>query len=240
MSDKKPGIFSRIKNSISSSLNDAVDSMSDPGQEVALMLDDLAAQIQEAEKDLRQAVVDRKMMERKLEQLVKDETDWAKRAEQALRLGDENLARQALKKKGELTAQKVDLETAVQEQGALAESMQRNVTVSKQKLKMLNLRRGSLMAQARAAKRGVGVGRISDGGAVSRIDEIESRIASLEALNEVEAEMSGDVQEAEVDAKLASLGGDAELDDALSALKAKLAAQQALPAGDTSGSKGEG
>lgn len=240
MSDKKPGIFSRIKNSISSSLNDAVDSMSDPGQEVALMLDDLATQIQEAEKDLRQAVVDRKMMERKLEQLVKDEGDWAKRAEQALRLGDENLARQALKKKGEITAQKVDLETAVQEQGALAESMQRNVTVSKQKLKMLNLRRGSLMAQARAAKRGVGVGRISDGGAVSRIDEIESRIASLEALNEVEAEMSGDVQEAEVDAKLASLGGDAELDDALSALKAKLAAQQALPAGDSSGSKGEG
>jgi phage shock protein A len=237
MSDKKPGLFSRIKNSISSSLNDAVESMSDPGTEVALMLDDLATQIQEAEKDLRQAVVDRKMMERKVETLAKEESDWEKRAEQALRLGDENLARQALKKKGDLSQQKLDTEQALQEQTALAESMQKNVTTSKQKLKMLNLRRGSLMAQARAAKRGVGPGRISDGGTVSRIDEIESRIASLEALNEVEAEMSEDVKEAEVDAKLASLAGETELDDALAALKKKLGAQQSLPPGEN---KGEG
>lgn len=237
MSDKKPGLFSRIKNSISSSLNDAVESMSDPGTEVALMLDDLATQIQEAEKDLRQAVVDRKMMERKVETLAKDESDWEKRAEQALRLGDENLARQALKKKADLTQQKTDTEQALQEQTTLAESMQKNVTVSKQKLKMLNLRRGSLMAQARAAKRGVGPGRISDGGTVSRIDEIEARIASLEALNEVQAELSEDVKEAEVDAKLASLAGETELDDALAALKKKVSAQQSLPPGET---KGEG
>ena len=235
MSDKKPGLFSRIKNSISSSLNDAVESMSDPGTEVALMLDDLATQIQEAEKDLRQAVVDRKMMERKVETLAKEESDWEKRAEQALRLGDENLARQALKKKGDLSQQKLDTEQALQEQTALAESMQKNVTTSKQKLKMLNLRRGSLMAQARAAKRGVGPGRISDGGTVSRIDEIEARIASLEALNEVEAEMSEDVKEAEVDAKLASLAGETELDDALAALKKKLGAQQSLPPGENKG-----
>ena len=133
MSDKKPGLFSRIKNTISSSLSEAVESISDPGQEVALMLDDLATQIQEAEKDLRQAVVDRKMMERKVEQLVKDEAEWAKRAEQALRLGDENLARQALRKKAEFTTQKVDTEQALQDQTQLVESMQRNVTASKQK-----------------------------------------------------------------------------------------------------------
>ena len=241
MSDKKPGLFSRIKNSISSSLNEAVDSMSDPGQEVALMLDDLATQIQEAEKDLKQAVVDRKMMERKLETITKDEGDWAKRAEQALRLGDEDLARQALRKKGDLTQQKTDLEQAVKEQAQLAESMQKNVTTSKQKLKMLNLRRGSLMAQARAAKRGVGPGRIGDGGTLSRIDEIEARIMSLEALNEVQAEMSDEVQEAEVDAKIASLAGETELDDALAALKKKLEAQKSLPAADASGTnKGEG
>jgi phage shock protein A len=235
MSDKKPGLFSRIKNSISSSLNEAVDSMSDPGQEVALMLDDLAVQIQEAEKDLRQAVVDRKMMERKVEALAKEESDWEKRAEQALRLGDENLARQALKRKTDLGQQRADTEAALKEQSALAESMQKNVATSKQKLKMLNLRRGSLMAQARAAKRGVGPGTVSDGGTLSRIDEIEARIAGLEALNEVEAEMSEDIKEAEVDAKLASLAGDTELDDALAALKAKVKSQQSLPPGEGSG-----
>ena len=85
--------------------------------------------------------------------------------------------------------------------------------------------------------RGVGGGRIGDGGAGSRIDEIEARIASLEALNEVQAELSEDVKEAEVDAKLASLAGETELDDALAALKKKVGAQQSLPPGET---KGEG
>ena len=85
----KPGLFSRIKNTISSALNDAVDAVSDPGQEVALMIDDLKTQIQESEKDLRQAIVDRKMLERKITELEASEKEWQRKAEQALKLGDE-------------------------------------------------------------------------------------------------------------------------------------------------------
>src|SRR5690606_3415982 len=85
---KKQGLFSRLRQSTSSTLNDAVESMSDPGQEIALMLDDLAAQIQNSEKDLKQAVVDRKVLERKLEEQQKKAIDWEKRAEQALKVGE--------------------------------------------------------------------------------------------------------------------------------------------------------
>lgn len=232
MSDK-PGLFGRLRNSISSTLNSAVDAVSDPGQEVALMLDDLATQIQQAEKDLHQAVVDRKVMERKIEELAKNEKEWEKKAETALRLGDENLARQALKRKSEISAMLAETKQAHAEQSALVESMTKHVTESKKKLKMLNLRRGSLMAQARAAKRGVMPGQVSDGGTLGRLDEIEQQIAALEALNEVNAEMSSEVQEAEIDAKLAALGGadTSAVDDELAALKARMKAQQSLPPG---------
>lgn len=233
MTDNKPGLLTRLKNSISSTLNSAVESVSDPGQEVALMLDDLAAQIQQAERDLHQAVVDRKVMERKIETLTKDETEWQKRAEQALRLGNEDLARQALKRKGELAANIAETKLALEEQSRLVESMSRHVTTSKQKLKMLNLRRGSLMAQARAAKRGVAPGQLGDGGTLSRMDEIESRIASLEALNEVQAEMSTEVQDAALEAQIDALGGDDQVDLELAALKAKMKAQQSLPSGSS-------
>lgn len=222
MSSKKPGLFSRLRQSISSTLNDAVDSMADPGQEVALMLDDLAAQIQQSEKDLRQAMVDRKVMERKVQELDKTEADWQKRAEQALKLGDETLAREALKRKVEYGDQARDTRTALAEQINLVEQMQRHVKESKTRLKSLNLRRGSLMAQARAAKKGFAPGQIDDAGAGARMDAIESRIGELEALNEVQAELSGGSEEAEVDAKLADLAGESELDDALAELKAKL------------------
>jgi phage shock protein A len=230
MSSKKQGLFSRLKNSISSTLSDAVDSISDPGQEVALMLDDLAAQIQQSERDLKQAMVDRKVMERKLEEIEKKESDWQKRAEQALKLGDEDLARQALKRKADYTTQVTDTKGAHAEQARLVESMHKNIKESKSRLKSLNLRRGSLMVQARAAKKGLSSGEIGDAGATDRMNAIETRIGELEALNEVNAELDGGAEEAELEQKLAELDGDAELDDALAALKAKVAgAQKSLP-----------
>lgn len=231
---KKPGLFSRMRTSISSTLSDAVDSISDPGQEVALMLDDLASQIQQGEKDLKQAMVDRKVMERKLEELQKTENDWQKRAEQALKLSDEDLARQALKRKADYTTQRKDTEAALVDQRRLVDQMSKSIKESKSRLKSLNLRRGSLMAQARAAKKGLSAGEIGDAGAGVRMDAIESRINELEALNEVQAELDGGAEDMEIDQKLADLEGESELDDALAALKAKVAGgQKSLPKAET-------
>jgi len=234
MSDKKPGLFSRLRNSISSTLNDAVESVSDPGNEIALMLDDLAAQIQNSEKDLKQAMVDRKVMERKAEEAKADATKWEKKAEQALKLGDENLAREALRRKADYDIQVKDLGAGVAEQQHLVDSMTKNIKEAKARLKSLNLRRGSLMAQARAAKKGVSSGQLSDGGGLDRLNAIEGRIAELEAFNEVAQELGGNTaEEAAIEAKLADLEGDAEVDDALAALKAKMAgAQKSLPKAD--------
>jgi phage shock protein A len=228
----KPGIFSRIKNTISSALNDAVDSVSDPGQEVALMIDDLGTQIQESEKDLRQAIVDRKLLERKIGELEAAEKQWQGKAEQALRLGDEELARAALARKGDYSMQLLDARAGLGEQTRLADSMQVQIKEAKSKHKSLNLRRGSLMAQARAAKKGVAPGTLSDGGTLSRLDDIEHKINQLEALNEVSAELSGQTAEdMAVDAKLAKLEGESGLDDELAKLKAKMA-QKSLPKAD--------
>jgi phage shock protein A len=228
----KPGIFSRLKNTISSALNDAVDSVSDPGTEVALMIDDLGTQIQESEKDLRQAIVDRKLLERKISELEASEKQWEGKAEQALRLGDESLARAALERKGDYSMQLLEAKTGLGEQIRLADSMQEQLKIAKNKHKSLNLRRGTLMAAARAAKRGVGPGGIADGGTLSRLDDIENKISQLEALNEVNAELGGHTaQDMEVDAKLAKLEGDSGLDDELAKLKAKME-QKSLPKGE--------
>ena len=226
MSDK-PGLFGRLKKAIQSTLNDAVDAVSDPGQEVALMLDDLAENIRKSELDLKQAIVDQKMMEKKLEQLVKDEAAWQRRAEQAITLGDETLARAALQRKGELAQERQATDEALVQQRKLVEDLKQGITDAKAKLKALNLRRGTLMAQARASKQSGGASNIpGDAGAGARMDAIESKIARLEALNEVSAEgLDERIQEAQFDAKLNDLGTKSELDDALAALKAKMQAK---------------
>lgn len=230
----KPGFFSRIKNTISSTLNDAVESVSDPGQEVALMIDDLATQIQGSEKDLRQAIVDRKMLERKIEELEQSENEWQRKAEQALKLGDEELARAALRRKGDFSLQANEARAGLTDQKNLVDSMHASIKEAKAKHKSLNLRRGTLMAKARAAKKGLAPGQLGDGGTFSRLDDIENKINQLEALNEVSAELSGDTAaDAAMDAKLAALEGEEEVDDALEALKAKMRNEQkSLPKAD--------
>lgn len=233
MSSKKQGLFGRLKRAVSGTLNDAVDAVSDPGQEIALMLDDLAAQIKSSEKDLRQAVVDRKVMERKVGELEEKVAEWEGRAMQALKLGDEALARAALERKGEVERQKQDTEAALAEQNKLVETMKDHIAESKAKLKQLNLRRGSLMAQARAVKKGQGVGSIDSGGATSRMNEIEDKIAEIEAMNEVASEqLDSEAEERAIDAELDKLAGDSEVDDALEQLKSKLKAQGQLPAAE--------
>jgi phage shock protein A len=223
----KPGLFSRFKQAISSTLNDAVEAVSDPGQEIALMLDDLADNIRKSELDLKQAIVDQKMMERKLEQLRKDDAAWGKRAEQAVNLNDDTLARAALQRKAELAAEVSATDEALVQQRALVEDVRSGITTAKTKLKTLNLRRGSLMAQARAAKQSGGTSNIpGDAGAGQRMDAIEDKIARLEALNEVAAEGADQkIAEAALDAKLAQLESKDGMDDALEQLKAKMRAK---------------
>jgi len=232
MSSKKPGLFGRLRTAISSTLNDAVDSVSDPGQEIALMLDDLAAQIKQAEADHKQAVVDRKVMERKVEKLRKDEATWQGRAEQALRVDDEALARAALARKGELTDERTHAETAIMEQAGLIDDMAEQIKTSKAKLKQLNLKRGSLMAQARQAKQAKKSGGEFGGGATSRISAIEDKISEIEAMNEVHAELADDrVKENRLEAQFAKLDSSTEVDDELEALKAKMRGSRALTEG---------
>ncbi|NVB40907.1 PspA/IM30 family protein [Pseudenhygromyxa sp. WMMC2535] len=225
--DGKPGLFSRLRRAISSSVDEAMDSMSDPGRELALMLDDLAEEIKNAEKDLKSAVVERKMMERKIEETKKKEAAWQGRAEQAIKLGDETLARAALERKVEVANERRELETGVVEQTKLVEDMRDHIDMSKKKLKSLNMRRGTLMAQARAAKHGESSAAAVGMAQSSRLNDIEDKIAHLEAMNEVHAETAGSaMEEMRIDAELRKLDAGSELDDELAALKAKLSSQQ--------------
>lgn len=230
MSRSKPGLFRRLRNAISSQLNSAVDAVSDPGREVALMLDDLAAQIKVAETNLRQAIVDRKVLERKRDDILAEEKSWEQKAEQALKLGDESLARAALERKSVKAQERLTVQTSLQEQDTIAETMRADIERSKTRLKELNMRRGTLMAQARANKQ------MEQGGTVESsmtgLADIEAKIDAMEAENEAMQELSADKQkEAEVSRKFEQITEKTELDNELEALKRKLAGDRALPKG---------
>ena len=230
MSNSKPGLFGRLKRAISGTLNEAVDSLSDPGQELALLLDDLAAQIQAGrggsqagdgrqEGDGAQARGGSKEARGGGRPAPSRPSSWATTAWPG----------PALERKAEVTQEVEDSKVALVQQTKLVEEMAVSIKESKKKLKALNQRRGTLMAQARAAKKGETIGSDFGSGAASRLDEIEGKIAALEAYNEVMSETDGGrIEEANIDAKLAELDEKSAVDDELEALKAKMKAKAAL------------
>ena len=127
----KPGLFGRLKNAIGATLNSAVDSVSDPGQEIALMIDDLGAQIKKGEANLKQAVVDQKVLERKVGSLEQDEVNWQEKAEAALRLDDEGLARAALERKTEIGGQREAATLSLQDQKQVVVEMKLELEAAK-------------------------------------------------------------------------------------------------------------
>ncbi len=230
---KKEGFFSRLRKAISGAASDAVDAVRDPGSEIALAIDDLAAEIKKAEKDLKTALVERKVMERKVEELQAEVDAWQGRAERALAAGDEELARAALRNKQDVVMRLDATKEALAEQRALVERMKAEIDAAKRRWKSLDLRRGTLMAQARAQKTQLRGGGVTGEEPLSRLAAIEARISEMEAMQEVAAELSEDeAGAAEVAAKFADLERDAGLDAELEALKAKMRGERALPEGD--------
>lgn len=207
-----------------------MDGLTDPGQEVALLIDDLADQIKVAQGNLRQALVDQKVMEKKLAGLDASVEDWGKKAEQALRIGDESLARAALEQKKEVEEKRLTVKEALADQERTVDTMRAEIDRSTARHKELSLKRGTLMAQARANKQAEETGSTADAG--SGLADIEAKIDAMEAMHEAHAELSADKErEAQVAQQFEELEQKSEVEDELAALKAKLAGQKALEEG---------
>src|ERR1700759_1198604 len=99
------GILDRISRLVSSNVNSAIDKMSDPGKEIDQLVIDMEAQLKKARQEVQTALATEKRQRMRAEALYKSATEWEERAERAVRAGDDNLAREALKRKGEIDAE---------------------------------------------------------------------------------------------------------------------------------------
>src|SRR5262249_21297835 len=147
-------------------------------------------------------------------------------AETAVRAGDDELAKEALRRRGEKEAEKAETQKSLQEQGVYVDQLTAALKALEARVKDVKLRQGTLREKARAAK---GVSPLS--GKTSAFDDFErmsSRIDSVEAEGGLADELEGrSAGSAEAARKLDQLAADSSVDDALAALKKKLGGQSA-------------
>jgi phage shock protein A len=214
------GILGRLSTLIKSNLNDAIDSMQDPGKEIDQMVRDMEDYARQARAEVGRSIADERLLERR-QQTIEDEiNDWQKRAETAIRAGEDGLAKEALTRKGEKEAERAEVKKALQEQGVYADQLTAALKALELRLKDVKLRQGTIKAKARGNRDGTLSNKTS---AFGDFDRMASRIDATEAEAGLDDELGGRTAEsAAAERRLNELAGNSAVDDALAELKRKL------------------
>ncbi len=215
------GILGRLSTLVKSNVNDMIDSMQDPAKELDQMILDMEDSARQARTEVAQCMADEKRQAKRVEQLIGEAKTWEEHAMKAVKAGDDVLAREALKRKAEKEADRLEAEKALNEQKAYVDQLTAGLKALEARVKEVKLRQGTLREKARASK-----GRSSTSTKTSAFEDFErmsGKIEAVEAEASLTEELSGETPERrETDRKLQALTEDRTVDDALAELKKKL------------------
>src|SRR3954469_25823595 len=148
------GILGRLSNLIKSNVNDVIDGMQDPAKEIDQMVRDMDESARQARTEVAQCMAEEKRLQKRIEALEGEAKTWEDRAAAAVRAGDDALAKEALVRKAEKEAEKLETQKSLQEQGVYVDQLTTALKALEARVKDVKLRQGSLREKARASKRG--------------------------------------------------------------------------------------
>ena len=228
------GIIKRMKDGISARANAALDKAINPEKELEMAI----VELEEGRKKALQELISYKATAKQLEQDIARHTEkaagWEKKAMVAVKAGDDELARTALREKKACEAEIVKITRDRDEAASYAIQLNKSRKEFETKLQVLKLRKGTLATQIAAARSAGGDAFGNDSSVWDRFKDAEDRIDREAIESEVDAAMRGDDAEAAMfDSKLAQATSTAGLlttpdgpEDALAKLKAKMAAEK--------------
>jgi phage shock protein A len=223
------GILDRFARSVKANVNSLIDKAEDPAKVIAQTLEDMQDELKKAKQEHVQALASVKQLERKVADHVKESEDWERKAMMALEHGDEELAREALRRKKKSEGDAVDADRLRGQQATFAEDIKTSIDAMEKKVEELKARRSSLAASVARSRATPGSDPLSEGGgpaspALARLKEMQDKIENLEA--EAEAHnLLDDPKRADLEERFRKLEkGEKrdELDDDIAALKARL------------------
>lgn len=213
-------LFSRISRIFKSYANSVVSSAEDPEK----ILEQAVTEMQEDLIRMRQAsaqvMASQKQMENKYKQAKQTSDDWYRRAELALQKGDEELAKEALKRRKAYLENSQQLESQLAAQKQATDTLVGNTRILENKLAEAKSKKDTLKARAISAKTSKQVsemvGSLTTGkNAVSAFERMEEKVMAMEAESEATLQM---ISNDGLEDKFAALEG-SSVDDELSAMK---------------------
>jgi phage shock protein A len=218
-------IFARIGTLLRSNVNELISRAEDPEKMLNQMLIDMQQQLVEAKKQVAVAIADEKRLAKQLETERAQAIEWENRAMRALKLSNDELAKQALARKTEHEKSAVGFEQQWQAQKAAVDQLKTALQSLNGKIEEAKRKKNLLVARAKRAEAQRTIAETLDGisqtGAFDTMSRMEEKIEKLEAeataTYELAQTASGDDLKRQFE-KLENV----EVDDALLALKAKM------------------
>src|SRR5262245_56592941 len=181
------GIFSRIKNGISSRANAAIDGAIDPGKELEMAISELEDGRKKALAELVAYKATAKQLDADVEKHRAKAGEWERRAIAAIKAGDDDSARLALREKKAAETEAVRIERDKHEAASYAIQLNKSRKEFETKLQMLKMRKGTLATQLAAARSAGGDAFGNDSSVWDRFKAAEDRIDAESIASEVDA-----------------------------------------------------
>jgi phage shock protein A len=216
------GILGRLSTLVKSNINDLIDSMQDPGKEIDQLVLDMEDSARQARSEVAACMAEEKRLAKRMDDLAQEAESWEGHATSAVQAGDDALAREALRRKAEKEADRIEAEKALNDQKAYSVQLMAGLKALEARVQDVKLRQGTLREKARASKRGESPVS-SKTSAFENFDRMSGKIDALEAEVDLSEQLSGQTAEAaEAERKLRDMSDQKSVDDALTALKKKL------------------
>ena len=229
------GIFDRFSTVLRSNINDLISRAEDPEKMLNQILVDMRSQLVKAKQQVAAAIADEKRLRDQADAEMKQAADWNNKAMLAVREGRDDLAKQALVRKGEHFSHGQQLETTWESHRSETEKLKDQlrglndkIEEAKRKKNLLLARQRRAQAQKRIAETMSSMSENSAFDAFSRMEErIEQNERQIKASVEIEEEFSGDALQSQFKA-LEKGAVSVTVDSQLLALKQQMGM---LPAG---------
>jgi phage shock protein A len=180
------GIFSRFSDIVNANINAVLEKAEDPEKIIRLMIQEMEDTLVEIRSAAAKCIADRKELGRHMEHLEREQGEWSRRAELAVRREREDLARAALTEKQAIGDQMQHMKSELENLDAQLEKFNADITQLQSKLTDAKTRQRSIVIRHKTASSQLSARKQIHS---DRLDEMMFRFESAERrIDRVESE----------------------------------------------------
>ncbi|MEB3210300.1 MAG: PspA/IM30 family protein [Leptolyngbyaceae bacterium] len=216
-------IFDRLARLIRATINSWLGKQEDPEKILQQTVMDMENDLISLRQSVAQAIATQKRTERQASQAETVAEEWYRRAELALKQGEENMAREALARRKTYLETANTLSSQLGQQANIVNEMKANMRKLEGKLSEAKVKKDMYIARARSAQASQQLnemmGGLGAGSSTAAFERMGEKVAQMEAQAAAVAELSSD----SLEQRFAELEGGNELDAELDALRTRIA-----------------